>query len=64
MSKDTSPVETHQKIDVSGSFTTNFQHSKQLIIREQSGTQVLDAWKLSMVVGLADILSNIKPYKN
>ena len=64
MSKDTAPVETHQNIDVSGSSTTNFQHSKQLIIREQSGTQVLDAWKLSMVVDLADILSNIKSYKN
>ena len=57
-SEDASPIETQQNKDVPGSSATNFQHSE-----EHSGTQALDACKLSMVVDLADVLSDIKPRK-
>ena len=62
-SEDASLIETQQNKVAPGSLTTNFQHSEEEIIREQSETQGLHACKLSMVVDLADVLSNIKPRK-
>ena len=43
--------------------TTSFQHLEEEIIREQSGTETLDACKLSRVIDLADVLSDINPLK-
>ena len=57
------PKPHHLLKDVPGSSTTNFQHSEEEIIREQFESQVLDACKLSMVVDLTDVLSNIKSRK-
>lgn len=59
MSENTSPIETQQNKDLPGSPTTIFQHSEEEI-REQSKTQALDAYKLSMVVDLGGVLFNIR----
>ena len=62
--EDASPIESQQNKDISGSSTANFQHSEEEeIIIEQSETQTLDACKLSMLVDLANVLSDIKPRK-
>lgn len=52
-----------QNKDVPGSSNTNFQHSDDEIIREQSKTQALDACKLFMIVDHSDVLSDINPQK-
>ena len=62
--EDASLIESQQNKDISGSSTANFQHSEEEeIIIEQSETQTLDACKLSMLVDLANVLSDIKPSK-
>lgn len=64
MPEDASLIESQQNKDISGSSTANFQHSEEEeIIIEQSETQTLDACKLSMLVDLANVLSDIKPGK-